>query len=105
MKSWRMAGAPNLDGLLPVESTSGERLAVDVRGGIAWPWPVAVGTRLVSAGAAVVAGYEPADGRARLLGWRLGRRSGLGHGQVSSPAWSRGVVVQAAAQARPPSVR
>ena len=71
MNSWRMAGAPNLDGLSPVESTGGARLAVDVRGGIAWPWPVAVGARLVSAGAAVVVGYAPADGRARLLGWRL----------------------------------
>lgn len=68
---WRAVGGPNLDGLLPLESSGGERLAVDVRGGIAWPWPVAVGTRLVSAGAAVVVGYAPADGRARLLAWRL----------------------------------
>lgn len=71
MDTWRLAGAAGRSGLLPLESATGERLAVDVRGGVAWPWPVAVGTRMISAGAAVVVGYAPADRRARLLRWRL----------------------------------
>jgi hypothetical protein len=69
--NWRMVGALGRDGLAPLESDGGARLAAEVRGGIAWPWPVAVGARLVAAGAVAVVAWAPADRCARLVWWRL----------------------------------
>jgi len=85
MESWRRAGEPNRDGLVPVEGTGGARLAADLRGGVAWPWPVAVGARLVAAGAVAVLGWVPAEGRARLLWWRLAGTVAPVHGSDGWP--------------------
>lgn len=85
MESWRRAGEPNRDGLVPVEGTGEARLAAELRGGVAWPWPVAVGARLVAAGAVVAVGWVPAEGRARLLWWRLAGTVGPVHGPDGWP--------------------
>lgn len=85
MESWRRAGEPNRDGLVPVDGPEGARLAADLRGGVAWPWPVAVGARLVAAGAVAAVGWVPAEGRARLLWWRLAGTVGPVHGPDGWP--------------------
>lgn len=82
---YRMVGAANRDGLVAIENNDGKRLAAAVRGGIAWPWPVAVGTRLISAGAAVVVGFCPDDGRVRFLWCRLAGSVGPVYGADGWP--------------------
>jgi len=60
---WREPGA----GLWSAEQNDGERFGVDLRAGIMFPAVRLVGVRHVAAGALVIAGYEPATERVRVL--------------------------------------
>lgn len=78
--TWRLAGqAPDGSGLLAFEGmdASGavvQRMAADVRGGVAWPFPVRLGHDLAAGGGCVVVAFTPAsesgpEAVARVLRW------------------------------------
>ncbi len=63
--TWRAVGvAPDGSGLVALEELDAagvvvRRLAADVRGGVAWPFPKQVGTELVAAGCCCVVAFVP----------------------------------------------
>lgn len=79
--SWRVVGStPDQPGLMALECVDADgrvtrRIGADVRGGVCWPFPMRVGTKMMASGACAVVGFVPArvagePANAELLWWR-----------------------------------